>query len=243
MAYNHGREDRKWRIWKEAEEKILRECGIDEAVIEQIRTDDREESVDNFKGGKAKGSGRKQCMDTSSFMEQIISRDNPNAAYLQVVRNKGAAGIDGMAVEELGAYLLENGESIKEQLRTRKYKPHPVRRVEIPKPDGGTRNLGVPTVVDRFVQQAVSQVQAKDVNFQSILAAMTKEQLVDSMQYYVKTYDVKYVAAVETYNTLVGVFFDFISSTHGWKNPLFETRAKNLELKAAYDKMSRIAFS
>ena len=97
-------------------------------------------------------------MDTSSLMEQILSRDNLNAAYLQVVRNKGAAGIDGMTVEELGAYLSENGESIREQLRTRKYKPQPVRRVEIAKPDGGTRKLGVPTVVDRFVQQAVSQV-------------------------------------------------------------------------------------
>ena len=110
------------------------------------------------KAAKAKGAERKQHMDTSSLMEQILSRDNLNAAYLQVVRNKGAAGIDGMTVEELGAYLSENGESIKEQLRTRKYKPQPVRRVEIAKPDGGTRKLGVPTVVDRFVQQAVSQV-------------------------------------------------------------------------------------
>ena len=97
-------------------------------------------------------------MDTSSLMEQILSKENLNAAYLQVVRNKGAAGVDGMTVEELGAYLSENGENIKEQLRTRKYKPQPVRRVEIPKPDGGVRNLGVPTVVDRFVQQAVEQV-------------------------------------------------------------------------------------
>ncbi len=97
-------------------------------------------------------------MDTSSLMEQILSSDNLNAAYLQVVRNKGAAGIDGMTAEELGACLSENGEGIKEQLRTRKYKPKPVRRVEIPKPDGGTRNLGVPTVADRFIQQAVAQV-------------------------------------------------------------------------------------
>ena len=91
-------------------------------------------------------------------MEQILSKDNLNAAYLQVVRNKGAAGIDGMTVGELGAYLSENGENIREQLRTRKYKPQPVRRVEIPKPDAGIRNLGVPTVIDRFVQQAVAQV-------------------------------------------------------------------------------------
>ena len=107
------------------------------------------------KAAKAKGAERKQRMDTSSLMEQIVSKDNLNAAYLQVVRNKGAAGVDGMTVEELGAYLWENGENIREQLKTRKYKPQPVRRVEIPKPDGGTRKLGVPTVVDRFVQQAV----------------------------------------------------------------------------------------
>lgn len=97
-------------------------------------------------------------MGTSSLMEQILSKDNLNAAYLQVVRNKGAAGIDGMTVEELGSYLSENGKNIREELRTRKYKPQPVRRVEIPKPEGGTRKLGVPTVVDRFVQQAVAQV-------------------------------------------------------------------------------------
>ena len=97
-------------------------------------------------------------MDTSSLMEQILSKDNLTAAYLQVVRNKGAAGVDGMSVEELGSYLSENGENIREQLRTRKYKPQPVRRVEIPKPDGGIRKLGVPTVVDRFVQQAVAQI-------------------------------------------------------------------------------------
>ena len=107
------------------------------------------------KTAKAKGAERKQRMDTRSLMEQIVSKDNLNAAYLQVVRNKGATGVDGMNVEELGAYLWENGENIREQLKTRKYKPQPVRRVEIPKPDGGTRKLGVPTVVDRFVQQAV----------------------------------------------------------------------------------------
>ncbi|MFV0240942.1 MAG: group II intron reverse transcriptase/maturase, partial [Lacrimispora sphenoides] len=97
-------------------------------------------------------------MDTNSLMEQIVSKDNLNTAYLQVIRNKGAAGVDGMEYTELGEYLSKNGETIKEQLRTRKYKPQPVRRVEIPKPDGGIRNLGVPTVTDRFIQQAVAQV-------------------------------------------------------------------------------------
>ena len=97
-------------------------------------------------------------MDTSSLMEQILSKDNLNTAYLQVVRNKGAEGVDGMKYTELKEHLEKNGESIKEQLRTRKYKPQPVRRVEIPKPDGGVRNLGVPTVTDRFIQQAIAQV-------------------------------------------------------------------------------------
>ena len=97
-------------------------------------------------------------METSSLMEQILSKENLNAAYLQVVRNKGAAGVDGMEYTELQKHLSENGEIIKEQLRTRKYKPQPVRRVEIPKADGGIRKLGVPTVTDRFIQQATAQV-------------------------------------------------------------------------------------
>ena len=97
-------------------------------------------------------------MDTSSLMEQILSSDNLNRAYLQVVRNKGAEGVDGMKYTELKEHLVKNGEIIREQLRTRKYRPQPVRRVEIPKPAGGVRNLGVPTVTDRFVQQAIAQV-------------------------------------------------------------------------------------
>lgn len=97
-------------------------------------------------------------MDTSSLMEQVLTKENLNEAYLQVVRNKGAEGVDGMQYTELREHLEKNGEIIKEQLRTRTYKPQPVRRVEIPKADGGIRNLGVPTVADRFVQQAVAQV-------------------------------------------------------------------------------------
>ena len=97
-------------------------------------------------------------METSNLMEQILSKENLNTAYLQVVRNKGAEGVDGMKYTELKEHLEKNGDIIKEQLRTRKYKPQPVQRVEIPKPDGGIRNLGVPTVTDRFVQQAIAQV-------------------------------------------------------------------------------------
>ena len=104
---------------------------------------------------KSSETERKERMDTSSLMEQILSSDNLNRAYLQVVRNKGAEGVDGMKYTDLKEHLEKNGENIKEQLRMRKYKPQPVRRVEIPKPDGGVRNLGVPTVTDRFIQQAI----------------------------------------------------------------------------------------
>ena len=106
---------------------------------------------------KSSETERKERMDTRSLMEQILSDENLKRAYLQVVRNKGAEGVDGMKYTELKEHLEKNGEIIKEQLRTRKYKPQPVRRVEIPKPDGGVRNLGVPTVTDRFVQQAIAQ--------------------------------------------------------------------------------------
>ena len=107
---------------------------------------------------KSSEAERKEHMDTSSLMEQILSGDNLNKTYLQVVRNKGAEGVDGMKYTELQEHLEKNGENIKDQLRSRKYKPQPVRRVEIPKPEGGVRNLGVPTVTDRFIQQAIAQV-------------------------------------------------------------------------------------
>ena len=90
---------------------------------------------------KSSETERKERMDTSSLMEQILSGDNLNKTYLQVVRNKGAEGVDGMKYTELQEHLEKNGENIKDQLRSRKYKPQPVRRVEIPKPEGGVRNL------------------------------------------------------------------------------------------------------
>ena len=116
-------------------------------------------------------------MNTSSLMEQILSSDNLNRAYLQVVRNKGAEGVDGMKYTELKEHLVKNGEIIKEQLRTRKYKPQPVRRVEIPKPDGGVRNLGVPTVTDRFVQQAIAQYLHQSTRNNSMPTVMDLDQI------------------------------------------------------------------
>ena len=94
---------------------------------------------------------------TNELLEKILSRDNMNQAFKRVKANKGASGIDNMTVDELLQYLKENGEQIKESIREGKYNPKAVRRVEIPKADGSKRKLGIPTVVDRVIQQAVAQ--------------------------------------------------------------------------------------
>jgi group II intron reverse transcriptase/maturase len=94
----------------------------------------------------------------NALLEKILSPDNLNAACKQVKRNNGSHGIDGMTVEQLLPHLREHGEELRVSILRGTYKPQPVRRVEIPKPDGGVRLLGIPTVVDRVVQQAVSQV-------------------------------------------------------------------------------------
>jgi RNA-directed DNA polymerase len=91
-------------------------------------------------------------------MEEVCERRNCKQALARVKRNKGSAGIDGMTVEQLPAYLKKHWPIIREQLLSGTYKPQPVKGVEIPKPDGGMRKLGIPTVLDRFIQQAVMQV-------------------------------------------------------------------------------------
>ena len=94
----------------------------------------------------------------SELLEKILSNINIDNAYKRVCANKGAGGVDGVTVEELGDYIKENWNSIREQIRKRTYKPQPVKRVEIPKPNGGVRNLGIPTVMDRVIQQGIVQV-------------------------------------------------------------------------------------
>ncbi|WP_331489972.1 hypothetical protein [Claveliimonas bilis] len=94
----------------------------------------------------------------SELLEKILSKNNMNTAYKRVCANKGAGGVDEVTVEELGDYIKENWESIRNQIRNREYKPQPVRRVEIPKPNGGMRKLGIPTVMDRVIQQGIVQV-------------------------------------------------------------------------------------
>ncbi len=95
---------------------------------------------------------------TQAIMEVICSPENMTAAMWRVRTNKGAAGVDGMTVRDLANHLKVHWPRIQDQLLSGTYRPMPVRRVEIPKPDGGVRKLGIPTVVDRLIQQAVLQV-------------------------------------------------------------------------------------
>lgn len=105
-----------------------------------------------------RNGGNESMKTDTTLLEAMLNDSNLELAYAQVKRNKGASGVDGMEVSQLKEYLDIHLEEIKEKIRSKTYKPQPVRRVEIPKQDGGVRNLGVPTVLDRFVQQAVAQI-------------------------------------------------------------------------------------
>src|ERR1700679_3814806 len=95
---------------------------------------------------------------TNPTMEKIVERENLKEALRRVKANKGAPGVDGMTVNQLDDHLKQHWPAIREQLLSGTHSPKPVKRVEIPKPDGGVRQLGIPTVRDRFIQQAVMQV-------------------------------------------------------------------------------------
>jgi len=105
--------------------------------------DSRQNNADKYKG---------------RLLEKILDRHNLNLAYKRVVANKGSHGVDGMTVEELLPYLKQNGDKIRQSLLDGTYRPNPVRRVKIPKSGGGVRLLGIPTVTDRTVQQAIAQI-------------------------------------------------------------------------------------
>jgi len=111
-------------------------------------------------GPEAPGAtnGTENPASTNRLMEAVCERENLKAALRQVKANKGSSGVDGMTVGGIKDYLKQHWPAIREQLLSGTYKPQPVRRVEIPKPDGGIRKLGIPTVLDRFIQQAVMQV-------------------------------------------------------------------------------------
>src|SRR5882672_3697200 len=111
---------------------------------------------------RAAGACLERLAVAGPSMEAVVERENLKRALAQVKSNKGAAGIDGMSVDDLAAHLKEHWLTIRAQLLEGTYKPQPVRRVEIPKASGGTRPLGIPTVLDRFIQQAVMQVLQAD---------------------------------------------------------------------------------
>lgn len=93
-----------------------------------------------------------------NMMKQLLSRENLLTALKRVEKNKGSHGVDGMSVKSLREHIMTNWDSIRQQLEDGTYQPQPVRRVEIPKPRGGVRLLGIPTVTDRFIQQAIAQI-------------------------------------------------------------------------------------
>ena len=112
---------------------------------------------EEYVGAQSVGYREVGEQDGADLLERILSKDNLNRAYKRVRANKGAPGIDGMTIEDALPWLREHRKELLDTIRQGKYKPQPVRRKEIPKPDGGVRKLGIPTVIDRIIQQAIAQ--------------------------------------------------------------------------------------
>ena len=127
------------------------------AFTEESRSEAPRESEEGTESRAAKRRAESPA-SIELMMEAVCERNNCQQALARVKANKGSAGVDGMTVEQLPAHLRQQWPTIREQLLRGTYRPQPVKRVEIPKPDGGMRKLGIPTVLDRFIQQAVLQV-------------------------------------------------------------------------------------
>ena len=128
------------------------------AFGEETRSEALQFSGEGSEALTAKRMIESPAKNNKQLMEEVCERENCWRAFKRVKSNKGSPGIDGMTVEQLPDYLKEHWPAIRGQLLSGTYKPQPVKRVEIPKPDGGMRQLGIPTVLDRMVQQAVMQV-------------------------------------------------------------------------------------
>jgi len=123
--------------------------------------EDRGEARKGLQEGTESSAGKRGMESPAiaeQLMEEVCGRENCKQALQRVKANKGSAGVDGMTVQQLPEYLKQHWPAIREQLVSGTYQPQPVKRVEIPKPEGGVRKLGIPTVLDRFIQQAVMQV-------------------------------------------------------------------------------------
>ena len=124
-------------------------------------TESRGETQDATREGTESSAAKRGLQSPTigeSLIEGVCERENLEQAWQQVRSNQGSPGVDGSTIDETRDYLREHWPAIREQLLSGTYVPQPVRRVEIPKPDGGVRKLGIPTVLDRFIQQAVMQV-------------------------------------------------------------------------------------
>jgi len=127
-------------------------CEAGCLLEDRVEPESKEEARSTGTRESAEGSG------AGNLFEKVLERDNLNRAFKRVVKNGGSAGVDGMKTSELLKHLKEHKEELLESLRNGEYIPKPVRRVEIPKPGGGIRLLGIPTVLDRMIQQALVQV-------------------------------------------------------------------------------------
>ena len=135
------------------QQNIQLELDFSPALTSETRTAGREEAESS-----GAMNGTETPASANRLMEEVCERENLKEALRRVKANQGSAGVDGMTVGGISDYLKQHWPAIREQLLSGTYEPKPVRRVEIPKPDGGVRKLGIPTVLDRFIQQAVMQV-------------------------------------------------------------------------------------
>ena len=137
------------------DERRRRMTKRDGSALELLLTQAAAKPQDELVAGL---SGQPESIHSQELLAQVLDRANLQRALKQVRQNKGAPGIDGMTVDELPQYLRDHWLEIRAQLEAGRYQPRPVKRVDIPKPDGKTRPLGIPTVLDRFIQQAIAQV-------------------------------------------------------------------------------------
>jgi RNA-directed DNA polymerase len=136
---------------------VVRAQQMELAFTDESRSEAPRVSGEGTESLVVKRRAESPAMD-EQLMEEVCERENCKQALTRVKANKGSPGVDRMTVHELPGYLKQHWPAIREQLLSGTYRPQPVKRVEIPKPDGGMRKLGIPTVLDRFVQQAVMQV-------------------------------------------------------------------------------------
>jgi group II intron reverse transcriptase/maturase len=141
---------------REIQRKQTTSCGH-EGLLGEVGVE-RQDSTEVPSIFPASGGRRNDMQEVGDdLLEWILNRDNLNLAYKRVKANKGSHGVDGMKVDELLSFLKQHGKTLRQSILAGEYVPQPVRRVEIPKPDGGVRLLGIPTVVDRLIQQAMAQ--------------------------------------------------------------------------------------